>query len=301
MSFANTSEMANEVRSKLLGGLSAQMEATLKSCDADAVHDLRVAVRRSSQALKSFDFYFDSGAVKKIRKRLKKTMRLAGCLRNIDVSMQFVNKWKIPNQDHLSKQREDAAQELIHYMERWIERGWIADLTDQMKTQPPNPALESVQDHARRLLSSMAAEFFKRGNGAADPDATPTQLHGFRIASKKFRYTMELFSKSYGSALNARIKRVKQLQTILGDVNDCVTMKDILSGDVAGKRLDKRQRRKTAQFRKLWESGFVEPSIATKWVADLSLLGPRKAPQSQRERPGVEAGVRAFGQGRRRR
>ena len=301
MSYVTVSEMAVETCGKLLGGLSAQIQATIRSCDADAVHDLRVAIRRSNQALHSFDFCFDSRAVKKIRKRLKKTMRLAGCVRNMDIAMRFEDKWKLSNQHHLAKQREDLAQELTRYLERWVERGWIADLTVQLKTQTPDPALDSVQEHARRLLGPMSAEFIKRGNGAAAPHATSSEMHGFRIAAKKFRYTMELFSTNHGLALKARIAQVRRLQTILGDVNDCVTLKDILSGDEAASKLDKRQRQKTDQFRKQWAAKFADPPIAAQWVDDLSLLSPRKAPQRERECRGAGESVRAFGQGRRRR
>ena len=102
----------------------------------------------------------------------------------------------------------------------------------------------------------MAADFVERGNAASQAKTTTEKLHAFRIASEKFRYTLELFAPLYGPTLNSWLESIKGIQTLLGDINDCVTVTEMLAdykgaGEVAG-WLKKRQRRKVEQFSRHW-------------------------------------------------
>ena len=60
--------------------------------DADAVHRLRVSVRRFQQALRVFEQYLSRRGVKQIRSQLKKAMSAAGDLRNRDIAIDLVRK-----------------------------------------------------------------------------------------------------------------------------------------------------------------------------------------------------------------
>ena len=281
MNPVTTLENAKDASHRLLSELSGRVAETVRSCGEDQVHDLRVATRRFNQALRTFEACFEKRVIAKVGKRLKKTLRLAGCVRNLDVAMKHAARWKLPGQDHLTTQRDEAARELTRWLARWVERGWTAHWRKQLKPRSRELESVSVQDHARRLLSEMAAGFFCRGDEAAAPAATPIQMHGFRIAAKKFRYTMELFAPAYGPALDARIGAVRKLQTVLGELNDCVTLCGILQGDLAAGRLRGRQRRKIAEFRKEWRSGFSGGTTVRDWVQGLALLSSRKGPQRE--------------------
>ena len=300
MDSGNTIEMADEACNRLLDVVSARMEDVLQSCGAEQVHGLRVAIRRFNQSLHSFDFRFSPHTLKKIKKRLKKMMRLAGLVRNLDVAIKFAHKWKLPDQDELPAHRHEAGHKLTRSLEQLVERGWAAHCREQLQVETPELIAGSVQDHARELLTAMAADFFNHGNEAATPNATSNQMHGFRISAKKFRYTMELFAPAYGPVLNARIEQVRRLQTILGEGNDCVTLRGILLGHESGNRLRQRQHRKIAEFRKQWKSQFGGASIGRQWVEDLALLSIRKGPQKERQCRRADIGMRTFAQGRRR-
>lgn len=54
---------------------------------ADEVHDLRVAIRRFSQARRIFASALSPKAVKAIRKALRPVMESAACVRDLDVGM----------------------------------------------------------------------------------------------------------------------------------------------------------------------------------------------------------------------
>jgi CHAD domain-containing protein len=76
----------------LLRRLSAQVKRTAQSADPDAVHDLRVAIRRLSRALRSFAQFFAGKSWKRIRKRLSLLMEFAGAVRDRDVALELLEK-----------------------------------------------------------------------------------------------------------------------------------------------------------------------------------------------------------------
>ena len=47
-------------------------------------------------------------------------------------------------------------------------------------------------------------------------------MHKFRLRTKRFRYTLEMFKDLYGPGMLKRIESLKQVQTYLGDINDCI-------------------------------------------------------------------------------
>ena len=225
-------------------------------------------------------------------------MRLAGEVRNLDVAMECLHKWHIKDHDSLAEQRQQAAGDLATALDKWVDRGLAAQLKEDLGLHSLELAAIPIERHAREMLSAMAADFFHRGNDAADPRATPQQMHGFRISAKKFRYSMELFAHTYGHTLNSRIEKVRHIQSILGEINDCVTLRGMISGDHAGGRLLKRQNRKVEEFRRHWSSHFAGSAIMRGWVDELALLSLRKGPQ--RERECRHATVRFVQAGRRR-
>ena len=55
--------------------------------DEEAVHKLRVSIRRFQQALRLFGQYLKPAGVEKIKTRLRGIMRIAGELRNLDIAV----------------------------------------------------------------------------------------------------------------------------------------------------------------------------------------------------------------------
>src|SRR5687768_13113097 len=60
--------------------------------DAEAVHRLRVSIRRFQQALRVFEQYVSGRGVRQIRAQLKKAMTSAGDLRNRDIAIELAQK-----------------------------------------------------------------------------------------------------------------------------------------------------------------------------------------------------------------
>src|SRR3974377_2562451 len=60
-------------------------------------------------------------------------------------------------------------------------------------------------------------------------DPTPPELHQLRLASKRLRYTLELFRPCYPAGMEVRLDALKKLQDWLGDINDAVASARLLS------------------------------------------------------------------------
>ena len=72
----DTGTFAVDSATKLLERLAFQIHHVRQNGDVEAVHDLRVAIRRFGQSLVLFKDVFAGKDVKKIRRRLKELMKL---------------------------------------------------------------------------------------------------------------------------------------------------------------------------------------------------------------------------------
>ena len=77
---------------RLLGKLAFQVRHAAKRPDEDAIHDLRVSIRRLSQCVREFLPFFPKHEARKILKQLGKMMDLAAEMRNRDVAIELIGK-----------------------------------------------------------------------------------------------------------------------------------------------------------------------------------------------------------------
>jgi len=86
----------------------------------------------------------------------------------------------------------------------------------------PVPSLDpeaSLGTNARRVLAVRVDELFSYAPIIPDAEATEA-LHDARIATKRLRYTLELFPSVYGDEGEQVIERLKDLQEDLGALHD---------------------------------------------------------------------------------
>ena len=141
-------------------------------------------------------------------------------------------------------------------------------------------------ENARRELPRLAQEYFALGRAAAALDASPAELHGFRLASKRFRYTLELFLPLYGPRLAERVEQVRKIQSLLGDRQDCVVLGERLKkADGAPEELHATLEKLNAEgraleekFRRHWHGTFDAAGEEAAWMRYLSRRQP--APHS---------------------
>ncbi len=85
----------------------------------DAVHDLRVAIRRLKQCLETFGESFPHGEARKIRRELKKVMKLAGKVRDLDIAIELCKKAKVRADPTLAQNRRRARKDLVSALKTW--------------------------------------------------------------------------------------------------------------------------------------------------------------------------------------
>ncbi len=152
-------------------------------------------------------------------------------------------------------------------------------------------AAAPARENASRELPLFAAEYFALGRKSARKGVRPEKLHEFRLATKHFRYLLELFRPLYGDQFETFFHQLRAVQTVLGELNDYAVTREMLRGGKAKKdpELDrlftylKEQRvAKNREFRRLWRDEFDVDGAEERWVDYLAkpvqrTTSPRKS------------------------
>ena len=253
----------------LLRRLAYQAGRTAKSPRAGEVHDLRVSIRRFTQALAAFDSCFSSQDVGKVKRRLKKVMGLAGDVRDYDIALEMLSKFKSAPAAILTsfrKRRKEAEQDLTAALRRWPQRRTYSKWRTVLETcDRTGVSRDPIAVTARRTLEPMLEEFFSRGKRAVSPKASVEKIHRLRIEAKKVRYTLELFAPVCGASFDGWTERLKALQNVLGVVGDCDTVREMIVRQGGDRKIESALRRKASrklgEFRQLWADSFSDASI----------------------------------------
>ena len=200
--------------------------AVLRHADSvDALHQLRIGVRRLRSAMSSFKKVAVDPKRLSIQAELNWLLGACDEARDLDVFVRDNGQLEAADSafgasveaerqkvhakaiEALSSQRfRDLALEAF----AWIEAGdWLNQASRK----------SSIGDFASKVLRRALRHVLKRGSDLRS--LSDIERHGLRIAAKKLRYSAEAFAPllKTGPAL---IGRVKALQDGLGDLNDAV-------------------------------------------------------------------------------
>jgi CHAD domain-containing protein len=133
--------------------------------------------------------------------------------------------------------------------------------------------------NAQSELPKLADAYFAEVRAALAARPRPAALHALRVSGKKLRYSLELFRPCYGPGLEERIDALKQVQDLLGQVNDSVVALAVLQRVMRPSRLRTRVERfaaartaaKVKAFRLHWQQVFDAPGRQEWWTGYLSL------------------------------
>ena len=116
--------------------------------------------------------------------------------------------------------------------------------------------------NAQRELPALVTGFFATTRRTMAEPNWPRNLHRVRLASKKLRYTLELFRPIYSVTLEARLEKLKKLQDWLGDANDAAASGKLLGNAtirnqaVLREFMEKRAAAQAAAFTNYWKKTF---------------------------------------------
>jgi CHAD domain-containing protein len=133
--------------------------------------------------------------------------------------------------------------------------------------------------NARRELPRLAASYFARVRELLAEEPSPSKLHRLRLATKRLRYTLELFRPCYGPGLETRLAALRRVQQLLGEVNDSGAAGRLLSKSMSAaspqrarilRFLEERAAVKAQEFRKDWAEVFDAPGQERWWTGYLA-------------------------------
>jgi CHAD domain-containing protein len=217
--------------------------------DIEELHDMRVATRRMRAAFRVFGDYLDRKRLKPMRKGVKRTNRKLGDVRDLDVFWENAQRYLdtlppdgqsdlVPLREAWETEHERAREKLLAYLDddRYVEfKERSAELL-QMPDAWELPALtrkgEAVPYRVRHIVPVVvyerAAALLAYDEWVSKPNISLKRLHRLRIAGKRLRYALEFFEEVLAPQTGDLIKRMKQLQDHLGDLQDAVVASELL-------------------------------------------------------------------------
>jgi CHAD domain-containing protein len=225
-------EFAEAQAAERLETLAANLrQAGKQPGQAAPIHDLRVSIRRFTQALRVFKDLWDRGHHRKMRRKLRKLMDLCAAVRNCDIAVEVLEAAGVPAagdlKAYLRKRRLQAESGLSEQLEGWKAqetlrpwRGWL---------RLPAGKDRSLPARARQVLRPLKQEYSKAGSRAAQRRTNPEELHEFRLMAKHLRYSLEIFGEASGAGWEQKIERTREVQELLGAINDCVTTNGLVA------------------------------------------------------------------------
>lgn len=221
--------------------------------DAEALHQARVASRRVRAVLRLLDPALYPG-LKRHQKRLAGFTELMGILRELDVHTQILEELgpELPGPhgwaalEHLLElleaQRTKARKKLPGRLKA-LHLDRLSSLLPQPELPYPFHAVspeEAAWAHLEPYVEALGAMVPEQ-----QLEEDPAALHRLRIQAKKLRYTLEILAPLFVHGLEAPLRELKALQTVLGDHHDHASLEAGLQSLLEG--LEARSRRVLAE------------------------------------------------------
>lgn len=282
-----TSAAYTTVSAELLLELVAwQIAFTSQNQKPDAIHDLRVAIRRARNCLLVLGEFFSRRARREIRGRLRAINKLAGRVRDIDIAIEVMaSVLRIPDRPifrSFRRERRKAKRKLRKELWRWISRNelkeWHAELgfaSIARKKKAQKEQSQSAKKYGKKVLPGLAGEFFSKGD-TLSAYSPPEDIHKFRLQVKRFRDIMELFHPCYGSEIDPLLGAIKEIHRTLGEFNDLVNTRTMLTARGFKESrprmfvdLDVRIGEKIKHFVSIWSQNLADLETQQRWFAYL--------------------------------
>ncbi len=231
----------NAVRARLADQVEEiERQATqARSADPEAVHQMRVALRRLRSALATFRPLVDRDQTDPLREEMRWIASELGVVRDLHVTHERFREILAdqPQELVIGPVQERIDEHMLQEL-----RAGEAQLAEAMLTQRYVDLIEALQRLAERppwvaaahgagddVLRQCVRKDVKRLSRAvssmvdAPPEQRPERLHEVRKAAKRARYAAETVEPRLGRDAARFAVAAKTIQTILGDHHDRVT------------------------------------------------------------------------------
>ncbi|MFI9812458.1 CYTH and CHAD domain-containing protein [Saccharothrix variisporea] len=204
----------------------------------DAVHQMRVATRRMRSALQAFGEVVPRDETRALTDELKWIAGVLGEARDAEVLRTTFEAHiadlpgelvlgAVPAQltRFFAPREEQAYQAAVAALDsrRYFD---LLDAVDALVADPPLTPLAAAK--GKKVLPGLVDKAYRRLKKAADNAHDDTSLHEARKAAKRLRYAVETVEPLFGKRAKKYRKRLKKLQTLLGDHQDSVVARPVL-------------------------------------------------------------------------
>lgn len=235
----------------------------LKDQDPEDLHQMRVGMRRLRTVVTGFSAAIILPEIVSER-NIGKIARTLGTLRDIDVLQEaLVNRYfphltkkeqrlVKPALDALAKQRQKAFKQVQSILKsdfylqvrqafsQWLKKPDYREFAQMpIETVLPDLLLPHVSElflHPAWLVGIESLETDSEMPHQLSPEAVESLiaergelLHDLRKQAKRVRYQMNLFTDLYNNNFSNYVEDVKQIQTILGEIQDSWVLGEFLS------------------------------------------------------------------------
>jgi CHAD domain-containing protein len=213
---------------RLLGELAQELEASAARVisgekDDEAVHDVRVAMRRIRTLLRLARPIYGRFHADAVRRAFTLVMRASGELRDEEVLDETLDGLPVVDTSFDSWRRSRTAREkrLRRAMVERVKSGELARahaMLVALVVLPVYPERDvPLAKFAKKVLARTQSGVDERREASVDDSAA---LHDLRIAYKELRYTAELFAPALPADLAATAAPAAKFQKRLGEVHD---------------------------------------------------------------------------------
>ena len=228
---ASIGEVAYATLWRQLVALLRNEPGTRLGDDIEALHDMRVAVRRLRAALSLFRPYLPPEILEQ-REDLRWLAGVLGNVRDLDVQLVAFGGWSErleppeaanlePLLNALRRHRTAAREQMLAALDSERYERFIASFTELL-AQPiaatnARPALEVAAD----LILRRQRRFARKAKKIRQ-HASPEAIHLVRIEAKRLRYALEFLRPLYGKGVTAYIRSLIEVQDLLGAHQDAI-------------------------------------------------------------------------------
>jgi CHAD domain-containing protein len=206
--------------------------------DSEALHDLRVALRRLRSIVRAYQPYLEDSVSRRLRKRLRELAAATTTARDAEVQLA----WLTEQAGRLSAGHRVGLEWLLAWIDRRRTTAYASVRSEVMeeferfhgalarRLAVYKREMQVGEAHQARAFAAVTAELLHEHTralkellgGVNGPDDEET-AHEARIAAKRLRYLLEPLRK-HAPGAGPAVGALKELQDVLGDLHDCAVL-----------------------------------------------------------------------------
>jgi len=251
----------------------AEIPGVRSAKDIECIHRMRVASRRARSALKLFGACFPDHMLKHWQKGVRSVTRSLGAARDLDVQIDVLKKFREANTQidlkmginhvlyHIRQKRRETQKDVITSIDKMKKKNLLHEIMAYLQKSQEKDVPIKESNPSQFILHQARTNIIDQLDGLLEyrsytnQEDADEELHQMRIAAKRLRYTMEIFSDLYGEEFIVFIKATKKLQKYLGEMHDCVVWLAYLSKFLQEEKKHTRRYKRTEERLRAIERG----------------------------------------------